>query len=653
MPKSSINKLNVPQELKHIFNAKDMEIIMPETREELLTLAMGGSDNMTYDVSFDVKGKGIVREAMVTKCKNGISVNYDDVYMRRRDPDSMVIADDLDTDKATHTERFGKPFDGIRDETFKWFAQQKKLLVMPFMAGNDPMGIGYPSLLVVPANGAFFAAMMADIQGFIPQSALTKTFRPRAVVYVAPPFRHLHYDGKQVVIHKREFMIHEVFSYNLYPGPSAKKGIYGVLLNIGEQEKWVTLHASTVRVITPYELQFTILHEGASGGGKSEMIQPFTRQRDWRMLLAKNLISHEKLLLQIADACELHPVTDDMALCHPSLQEAKTRRQEVTDLDGTQSVLNIKTDRLVVADAEEGWFLRVNHIDEYGIEPETEKNTVHPPEPLIFLNINAIPGATALIWEPVMDEDGDPPKYCPNPRVIMPRRFVQNHVDEPVEVNVRSFGIRTPPCTKEQPSYGIVGIFHVLPPALAWLWRLVSPRGYANPSIMDNTSGLSSEGVGSYWPFATGKMVDQANLLLQQIIETPGTRYILVPNQHIGAYKVDFAGQWLTREYLARRGGVRFRRDSLADSRCPLLGYALEGMKVEGQLIPKFLLQVNQQPEVGIEGYDAGAKMLTDFFKNEIKQFLTQDMKPLGKRIIEACLSDARVVDYYNLIPKL
>ena len=57
---------------------------------------------------------------------------------------------------------------------------------------------------------------------------------------------------------------HEVFSYNLYPGPSAKKGIYSVLLDIGEQEGWVTAHASSARIITPYENEMVMMHEGAS-----------------------------------------------------------------------------------------------------------------------------------------------------------------------------------------------------------------------------------------------------------------------------------------------------------------------------------------------------------------------------------------------------
>ena len=107
---------------------------------------------------------------------------------------------------------------------------------------------------------------------------------------------------------------------------------------------------------------------------------------------------------------------------------------------------------------------------------------------------------------------------------------------------------------QENPTYGIMGLFHVLDPALAWLWRLVAPRGHGNPSIVDQ-EGMQSEGVGSYWPFATGRKVDQANILLKQIVETPDTMFVLIPNQHIGAWEVGFGGQWLAREYLSRQGG--------------------------------------------------------------------------------------------------
>ena len=105
-------------------------------------------------------------------------------------------------------------------------------------------------------------------QGFV-NAEETEGYKPRAIIYVAPPFRHTHFEGKQVVVHNRLDDCHEVFSYNLYPGPSAKKGVYSVLLDIGEQEGWTTCHTSAGRLITPYENELVIMHEGASGGGKS------------------------------------------------------------------------------------------------------------------------------------------------------------------------------------------------------------------------------------------------------------------------------------------------------------------------------------------------------------------------------------------------
>ncbi len=629
---AAIKKMVLPQCVSDIIKNGNAEIIVPESKEQLFELSLGGKDNMTYDVNFDI-GDKVIREATVVKCKNGIAINYDDITIRRRDPNAMVIADDLPTDKPTHMERFGIPFDGIRNETFEWLKNRESLIVLPFYSGNEDMKLGYPSLAIIPTNAAFFAATLADLQGFIPGSKVPNLFKPKAVIYVAPSFRHTHYDGKQVVVHNRLYDMQEVFSYNLYPGPSAKKGVYSILLHIGEEEGWVTLHASTVKIVTPYEMELTIMHEGASGGGKSEMTEAFHREEDGRLLLATNTFTGEEIKISIADTSTLNPVTDDMALAHPSLQN--------------------ESGKLVVADAETGWFLRVNHIDQYGTDPETEKATIHPKEPLVFLNIHAEPGSTCLIWDHEEDSPGVP---CPNPRLILPRKIKNNIVEGAVEVDVRSFGVRTPPTTRENPNYGIIGMFHVLPPALAWLWRLVAPRGYANPSIIDNSSSamnMKSEGVGSYWPFATGKKVDQANLLLDQILKTPRTRYILIPNQYIGCFKVGFAGQWATREFLSRRGGAHFKKEQLLEARCPILGYVPRSVKIDGTPVPKPLLQVNTQGRVGNEGYDVGAKMLTDFFKEQLVQFDTPELSPLGHDIIQACLNDADVETYFNFIPKL
>ena len=146
-------------------------------------------------------------------------------------------------------------------------------------------------------------------------------------------------------------------------------------------------------------------------------------------------------------------------------------------------------------------------------------------------------------------------------------------------------------------------------------------------------------------------MVDQANLLLQQIIDTPRVRFILCPNQHIGAWKTGFMPQWIAREYLARRGGARFTADQVQPSRCPLLGYALRSVVVEGQTIPGILLRVESQKEVGPAAYDLGAQQLTDFFREQLAGFLDNDLHPLGRKIIDCCLAGGSVEDYVGLLP--
>ena len=127
-------------------------------------------------------------------------------------------------------------------------------------------------------------------------------------------------------------------------------------------------------VITSYSIHYTKLYE----------------------LLGVNTVSGERRTLVLPANCELRPVTDDMALCHPSLARN----------DG----------RLALMDAEQGWFVRVNHITDYGTDPNLERMTIHPAEPLLFLNIAAQPGSTALIWEHIEDAPGKP---CPNPRVVV------------------------------------------------------------------------------------------------------------------------------------------------------------------------------------------------------------------------------------------
>ncbi len=592
---------------------------------ELVDLACGGVGSNHFEVSYDVPETGDIVEAIVARVRNGVSVNYPEPYMRRRDPDCLVVADDGPTDKPTYLERFGTDFAPVRQATFDWLAE-RPLMLFGYVAGQR--GMGQDSVVIAPANAGFFGMSLALLQGIIAEDDIPEDFCPKSIIYVAPPFRHTHFSGRQVVVHNRLPDVHEMFSYNLYPGPSAKKGVYGMLLTQGEKEGWLTAHCSTVMVVTPYDNVTTMMHEAASGGGKSELLEHAQREEDGRLLLGENILTGERRYLEIPRSCELYPVADDMALCHPSLQTG--------------------TGKLTVADAEDAWFLRVNHIDHYGTDVHLERLTAEPSEPLLFMNLYAVPGSRALIWEHIEDSPGRP---CPNPRVVVPRSIFPNIVNEPVQIDIRSFGVRTPPCTEEHPTYGIIGLFHLLPPALAWLWRLAAPRGHDSPSIID-TKGMSSEGVGSYWPFATGRRVDQANLLLAQFRDNPNTRYVLCPNQYIGAWRVGFMAEWLMREYLARRGSARFKSDQIRPARSPLLGYALHQLQLEGRFVARWFLQVNTQPEVGNDGYDQGARILYDFFRKQLNLFLTDDLEPLGRQIIECCLDEGSVEDYGHLIPQ-
>lgn len=618
------DKIKIPDEVSSLLRGAKSCCVY-DSRAELAEAAVGGPDNNYFEVKYDIEGKGEFVEAVVHRVDNGVSINYTEASMRRRDPDTLVVADDKPTDKPRYADRFGGEFGPVRKASLEWL-QTQELACFVFQIG--PAEFGYYGMAIAPANAAFFCMGLGTLQRIIDTKELTESIDVGSIVYVAPPFRHTHFDGDQIVVHNRTDEVYEVFSYNLYPGPSAKKGIYGVLLSIGEKEGWSAPHCSSVQSTSPYDNTITFMHEGASGGGKSEMLQMIVREPDGSVLIGQNNITGERRAIGIPQLCGISPVCDDMAIVHPSYETGGMR--------------------LRLMDAENGWFIRTDSITGYGCDPQLEKLTINAKEPLLFLNIRTNPGGTALVWNHVEDEPGKP---CPNPRVVVPRELFPGVVKKPVSVDVRSFGVRTPPCTKENPSYGIIGLFHLLPPALAWLWRLVSPRGHANPSIVDSDK-MGSEGVGSYWPFATGLMGRHANLLLEQIVENTVTQYVLSPNQHIGAWRVGFKPQLLMREYFTRRGNARFREEQYQPARCPLLGYELNYLTIEGSKIPSRFLRVYRQDVVGEAGYDEGSRILGSFFKEQLRKYLTPEMSELGRRIIETCLDDGSAEDYDRLVPK-
>lgn len=622
--KEFLEKIELPIEIKELL-LEAKKVSLAYNFDDLYNVTIEGMENDTKKVSYFVEGIGEVEEAIVIKAKNGIVVNYVDPYMRRRDPNSMLIGDDLPTDKPRFKDIIGYDFSELRKKTYDWLKSQDLIC---FIFGVGQLDLGIYGIAIAPRNAGFFGFALGVLQRIEDVRMFNEKKKIRITLYVAPPFRHTIFGGKQRVVHYRSKELHEIFSYNLYPGPSAKKGVYSALLDIGENEGWLTLHASSVLTITPYGNRVVFLHEGASGSGKSEMNENIHRDKDGTIPFGKNIVTGETLKLSLPVACKLNPISDDMTMCHPSIQKN----------DGG----------LVVADAENGWFIRVDHIKRYGTDPDIERLSIYPEKPLLFLNIDAKPGATALLWEHIEDAPGKP---CPNPRFVISRKFIPDIVKRAVNIHVRSFGIRTPFCTKEKPTYGILGIFHILPPAIAWLWRLVAPRGDSNPSIFSQSIGLESEGVGSYWPFATGKQVAHANLLLKQIIQTPKVKYVITPNQHIGAWRVGFFAEWIMREYLARRGGVRFSKSELSPSRGVLLGYSLNELIFEGQEINIGLLKVEEQPEVQESGYDEGYSQLYDFFVRETQKFYKNpELLPEGKKILSCLYDKGTLKDFEDIL---
>ena len=154
---------HIGNDLKKVLETSS-NVILPQNRDELINLSTNGKDNSTYEVFYDVDGKGKVAEATVVRCKNGIAVNYMDPYMRRRDPNCMVVNNIAMTDKVTFKERFQKDFDPLRQETLDWLASNELILV-PFMAGG--IKYGYPALMVAPKNAAFLFVRSIFINSFI------------------------------------------------------------------------------------------------------------------------------------------------------------------------------------------------------------------------------------------------------------------------------------------------------------------------------------------------------------------------------------------------------------------------------------------------------------------------------------------------------
>jgi len=611
---------------------KHPRVYWARTREDLIGKVLPPhTDSGTVSLEGCKQGRSEAQtypEVTLVRCTNGYSINFLDPNMRKRDSRGLLVGDRLPTNQPRFEEKTGTSFDLLRSETLEWlFNQEINLSLHPLGGFFKPTSL--TTLLIAPASCAFFSASMADLQGLLTLEELQKTGkRVATVLYLAPPFRHTHFSGQQMVVHHRLPELYEIFAYHLYPGLSSKNGMYGPLTSAPENRDTLLLRGSVVQVETPYDSVTTLMHEGPGGSGKSEMLEYPQRTEDGRLLLGENALTLERRYLPLPRGCVLHPLADDMAVSPLIPESGQTRT--------------------TVADAEKSWFIRLDHITEYGSDPLLEKTTIHPQKPLLFYNLRGREQATCLIWEHIRDEQG---KICDNPRVILPRDIVNSRHDSSCEVHLRNFGLQTPLCTSTLPTYGVLGFLHLLPPALAWLWRILSPcRGVS--AFGFRGEGLVSEGVGSFGPFSPSNNAEQADRILQHILVAPHTRFSLTPNQYVGAWKVGFMPQWVAREYLARRGMAPFKDAHLEKARCSLLGYTLKTMQIEGSSLPGYLLQVHEQPEVGDEGYALGAQIIENFFKTSLETYLKSGLSALGKSIVECCLDGGSIEDYEKLAGK-
>jgi hypothetical protein len=429
----ALSKYKLPSDAAAVLSHAP-KVTIASNVEELIELSTRDTGPDGYHVvGYEVEGKGFVEEVKVCRVRNGVSANYVEPYMRRRDPDCMVIGDKGQTDKPTFRERYGQEFDSLRAETLEWLKTQE-LACFAFNAGMPGRGTG--AIVIAPANAGFFALGLAMLQGIVdPRIELPRAASPARDLY-RPPFRHTHLEGKQVVVHNRTPGLHELFAYNLYPGPSAKKGVYGVLLNLGEQRGGSPPTAPPSASPPPtttrsFHARGRLGRRARARCSSTSTARP-TAPCWWERIPspAKRDPSPYAAMLQISPGHRRHGPLP------PSLNRRGNGK-------------------LTLMDAEDAWFVRVNHI-EYGIDPHLERMTV-------ARKPAALPQHRCQTRRDRSDlgaHRGRAGLPLPQPPRVIPLRDRPHiHRHGTLDIDVRSFGVRTPslhPGTPHLRDYGAI-----------------------------------------------------------------------------------------------------------------------------------------------------------------------------------------------------
>lgn len=292
------------------------------------------------------------------------------------DLNCMVIVDSFFIDKFIFEDWFGYFFDELRVEIFDWLKIQY-LGMFYYYVGQ--LGMGYNVVVVIFVNVGFFGLGLVLLQGIIDFMELFEDFLLEVVIYIVLFFCYIYFEGKQVVVYNCQLGKYEMFFYNFYFGLSVKKGVYGMLIGQGEEEGWVIVYCFIVWVVMFYDNVIMFMYEGVSGGGKSEMLQQFYWLLEGSLLLGKNILIGEKRMLDFFWICDLELVIDDMVFCYFKFQKN----------DG----------KFWLEDVEDVWFIRVDYIEDYGIDMVLEKIIVKLEKLFFFLNIEVVFGGRVMIWD--------------------------------------------------------------------------------------------------------------------------------------------------------------------------------------------------------------------------------------------------------------
>ncbi|MBN2763079.1 MAG: DUF4914 family protein, partial [Bacteroidales bacterium] len=106
-------KITLPDNVYVLLNSCKKYTIYDNV-DQLKDASVGGEKHNTFDVKYKIPGKGEFVEAVVHRVTNGISANYTEPYMRRRDPETMVIADTMPSDKKKFKNKFGYDFQSLK-----------------------------------------------------------------------------------------------------------------------------------------------------------------------------------------------------------------------------------------------------------------------------------------------------------------------------------------------------------------------------------------------------------------------------------------------------------------------------------------------------------------------------------------------------------